>query len=333
MTTESRGGLIENRHYGIICVAGRDGVTAQAGNSEAVCFFRSAAKPIQVLPFLLMGLDKKYGLTDAECAIMAGSNAGEPSSAAVVSSLMKKAGVTEEDLVLGARYPSHPASRDAAIRDGYPPKKIWHGCAPKHVCAMLLQRELTGSVAGYHLPESAAQRMILSVLSVFTHTPCQKIALGTDGCGVPVFGVRADRIAKAYYHLACPDTLGDRFLAAATERITSLMHRYPALIRGNGYLCTALNQSLNLVAKGGASGVYAFGLKKERLGVMIKLIDGTETSWQVLVRELLKELSPVNSAETIATLTNETLIGTVRRELTNAAGETVGTMEPMFVLR
>lgn len=333
LTTESRGGIIENRHYGLICVVDEKGIVSCSGNHETVVYYRSSSKPIQALPLLVMGLDKKYGLSDIECAIMAGSNAGEPECTAVVESLMEKGGIREDDFVLGARYPDHPAAKEDAVRQGLAPRKVWHGCAPKHVATMLMQRELTGSIRDYHLPDSAAQRLIRHTMALFSETPYNKIAIGIDGCGVPVFGVPAYKIARAYLHLACPETLGEPYYAAAVVRMMDLMHQYPTMVRGSNYLCTLLNTFPNVVAKGGASGVYAFGLRKERLGVMLKIGDGTETSWQVIIREILRQVSPEINAGLIETLENTDLIGVTRKNVTNAAGETVGTMEPMFVLR
>jgi len=333
LTTESRGNIIENRHYGLVCVVDENGIVSHAGNPEAVVFYRSSSKPIQALPLLVMGLDKKYGLSDIECAIMAGSNAGEPECTAVAEGLMNKVGLTEDDFVLGARYPDHPGAKQDAIRAGASPRKLWHGCAPKHIATMLMQRELTGSVKDYHLPESAAQRLIRHTMALFSETPYEDIHIGIDGCGVPVFGVPANKIARAYFHLACPETLGEPYYADAVVRMMDLMHQYPTMVRGNDYLCTLLNTFPNVVAKGGASGVYAFGLRKERLGVMLKIGDGSETSWQVIIREILRQISPEINADLIETLENTDLIGVTRKNVTNAAGEVVGTMEPAFVLR
>ena len=75
---ETRGELTENRHDGCVAVVGPEGIRYGAGEWGENYFFRSSSKPIQALPVLLMGLDKAYGLTEEECAVMAGSNAGEP---------------------------------------------------------------------------------------------------------------------------------------------------------------------------------------------------------------------------------------------------------------
>ena len=332
LARETRGELTENLHYGCAAVMGEDGIRFRGGRWEEKYFFRSSSKPIQALPVLLLGLDRTYGLTEEECAVMAGSNAGEPYCTEVVESLMKKAGVTEEDLVMRPRWPSHEPTKFAAVARGEAPKKIWHGCTPKHVGAILVQRALTGSGKGYHLPDSAAQRLVRHTISLFTGTPYREIALGTDGCGVPVFGVPAGDMARSFLRLAAPDLVPDPYFADAARRMTALMHRYPHLIRGREYLCTLLNSEEGIVAKGGASGVYCFGLEKERLGVMFKLYDGTESAWQAVAARILSQIAPDNHAETIHKLETAELIGTVRREIRCMTGEIVGELRADFVL-
>ena len=332
LASESRGELIENRHAGCVAAVGEEGVRYAGGRWEDRYFFRSSSKPIQALPVLLLGLDRAYGLTDGECAVMAGSNAGEPECTAVVESLMRKTGVTEDDLVMRPRYPSHEPTRLAALARGEEPRKIWHGCTPKHVGAILVQRALTGSGRGYHLPDSAAQRLVRYTVSLFTGTPYEKIALGTDGCGVPVFGVPGGAMARSYLYLAAPDLIPERGFADAARRMTALMHRYPHLIRGNGYLCTVLNAAEGVVAKGGASGVYCFGLKEERLGVMFKLYDGTESAWQAITARLLRQIAPGRHEDLVKKLETEELTGTVCRAIRNMTGEEIGELRADFVL-
>ncbi|MBQ3708045.1 MAG: asparaginase [Clostridia bacterium] len=333
LATESRGELIENRHEGCVAVVGEEGLRYAGGRWGERMFFRSCSKPIQALPVFLLGLDKSYGLTDEECAIMAGSNAGEPICTEVAERLIEKAGVTDDDLVLRPRYPSHEPTKFAAIARGEGPRKVWHGCAPKHVGAILVQRELTGSGRGYHLPDSAAQRLIRYTISLFTGTPYERIALGTDGCGVPVFGVPGDAMAHAFLCLAAPDLIPEKGFADAARRITALMHRYPHLVRGNNYLCTVLNAADGVVAKGGASGVYCFGLKPERLGVMFKIADGTETAWQAITARIIRQIAPDGHGALLQKLETEELIGTVCREIRSLAGEAIGELRADFTLR
>ena len=57
-------------------------------------FFRSSSKPIQALPVIARGLDKKYGLTDEETAIFSGSHQGDTFHVAALKSIYEKAGLT-----------------------------------------------------------------------------------------------------------------------------------------------------------------------------------------------------------------------------------------------
>ena len=330
---ETRGEIRENEHRGCAAVVGENGLLYCGGRWSEPYFYRSASKPIQALPVLLLGLDRQYGLCGGEIAVMAGSNAGLPECTEAARSLMEKAGVSEDDLVLAPRYPSHEPTKFSLIARGEPPRKIWHGCAPKHVGAILLQRALTGSGTGYHLPDSAAQRLIRYAVSLFADTPYEEIRMGTDGCGVPVFGVPGDKIALSFLRLAVPELIPDPYFADAARRVTDCMHRFPHLVRGRGYLCTLLNGDPDVTAKGGASGVYAFGLKKERLGVMFKLCDGTETAWQAVVTRILEQIAPESCRELIRKLRETDLIGTVRREIRSGTGGTVGELISDFTLR
>jgi len=332
LTVETRGPMIENRHWGCICVVDENGVVASSGAYQDEYYFRSSSKPIQALPVLLLGLDKVYGLNDAETAIMAGSNAGEDYCTQVVESLMEKAGITEDDLVMHARYPSHDDTRNRIIAEGGPMKKIYHGCTPKHIGLMLVQRKLTGSVKGYHLPDSAAQRLVRYTISLFTDTPYENIKIGIDGCGVPVFAVPGDALAKSYLRMAAPDLIPEKSYQDAARRMTALMHQHSELLRGRDYLCSLLNTDENIVAKGGAAGVYAFGLKRQRLGVMFKMYDGTESSWQIIAAEILRQLKVDDCRDMIEKLENTDLIGFTRREIRCMSGEIVGEMKPVFKL-
>ena len=57
---EYREGILECIHYGTVCVVNSQGILASAGDTDWLCFYRSASKPLQSLPVLLHGLDKKY---------------------------------------------------------------------------------------------------------------------------------------------------------------------------------------------------------------------------------------------------------------------------------
>ena len=92
LTEEFRGGLLDLTHYGYISIVDEKGkVIYSAGDPEAMVFYRSASKPVQALPVIAHHLDEKYGFTDEETVLFAGSHLGESFHVNALKSIMKKA--------------------------------------------------------------------------------------------------------------------------------------------------------------------------------------------------------------------------------------------------
>lgn len=326
LVEEYRGGLLDNLIRGRIAVMGESGLVARFGDVARVTFYRSASKPMQALPVLMRGLDRQYGFTEAETTIMAGSHDGEPFHVEAILSMLDKAGFSEDDLIVPPSYPGSQAARDAFIREGKPPRKACHNCAGKHVGLLLLSRALGEPAGRYWQVDSAAQKEILRVLSVLTAVPQEQIGIGVDGCGVPVYAVPLTAIARSELCMAAPDLVEDRDIREAIERFTPLIHRHNRMMRGTGLLCSVINEDPNIVAKGGAKGVYGFGLKKQRLGVALKMEDGSEEYWALVLQAILRQLGYENQ-ETLDKL--ERLSG---RIVTNCLLKPVGEAKPVFQL-
>ena len=324
---EYRGNVLENVHPGRVCVVDEGGGRLlSAGNADAMTYFRSASKPLQALPVLIRGLDRMYGLSDSEVTIMAGSHSGEQVHLDAILGILEKTGFSEDDLIMKPVYPNNGKARDDMIRSSLPPRKALHNCSGKHLGAMMLEKALTGSHMDYWKPGSAAQKEITAMISEMTSLTPGRIEVGVDGCGLPVFAVPQRSMALAYLKLACPDVIGDPETRAAAERIVSLMNRYPHIIDGTGTVCSLFNGDSNVVAKRGAQGVYAFGLKKERIGVSMKREDGTEAGWAFIIAEILRQLK-YDNAETI-----EKLDKLAPAAVVNDNGIEVGAIKPVFKL-
>ncbi|MEN6315930.1 MAG: asparaginase [Clostridiaceae bacterium] len=327
LTKEFRGGLLENIHPGRICIVGEDKtITHHVGEINTLTYYRSSSKPLQVLPVIENHIDEKYNLNENEVAIMAGSHAGEAIHLETILSILDKTGYSENDLIMQPTYPAVAALHDEMIRKNLPPRKALHNCSGKHIGAMLLSEYLTGDHKNYWQPDSAAQKRIRETIAYLSEYPIDQIQIGIDGCGVPVFAVPLKNIALSYLKLACPDQIDHSDTRNAVIRITDLMHKNPVMVRGTGYLCSIMNEDPNIVSKGGAKGVYAFGLVKERLGVAIKIKDGTEEPWPVVIAEILRQLN-YDNLDTIHKL--EALCPS---EILNDNGVVVGKIETCFKL-
>lgn len=276
-------------HYGYVCIVDENSnVLYSAGDCEDLVFYRSASKPIQALPVFKYGLDKLYGIEEKESVVMSASHAGEPFHVEAVESILKKSGFSEDILCMKPTHPGSESANEARIRAGIPERKVFHNCSGKHSALLLIQKYLGGVLEDYWKVDTPAFREIADTIGTVAETDRMKI--GVDGCGVPVFAVGMKNIAISYKNLACPDKIRDEGLQrAAIDNVGRIM-RHPEMIRGTDFLCSIMNEDPNIIAKGGANGVYGFGLKEQRLGIAFKFIDGTEAAWPFMIKEILKAL-------------------------------------------
>ena len=324
---EYRGGVLENIHRGRICVTDRSGRTVYAvGDPEEITFYRSASKPIQALPLLERGLDGKYGLSGEETAVMSGSHSGEDFHLAAVLGILEKAGYSEDEMIMNPTYPEDAAARNAMIKAGMPPRKALHNCSGKHAGLMLLAGEL-GDHRDYWRPDCPAQREVKSCIARMSGWPEEKIGVGIDGCGVPVFAVPLRCIAASFVRLGCPELIEDEALRRAAEKMSGAMHAHPLYVKGTGTLCSLLNSDPNIVAKGGAQGVYAMALKREGLGIAIKQEDGTQDERADIIAEVLRQIGYADRA----------LIDRLEQfhpgEIVNDNGTVVGERKTVFFMK
>lgn len=327
LVNETRGNIVENQHPGRIAVVNDEGrLIAHVGDSEAYTFYRSSSKPFQALPVLIRGLAEEKGFTDGEIVFMCSSHTGEDVHLAAALDMLQKCGFSEEDYIMNPTYPSDEATRTRMIRENLPPRRALHNCSGKHIGAMLLAEALTGDHKDYWRPDCAAQKEIARAIAHMSGIAPEAVQTGFDGCGITVFAVPLQGIARGYMKLACPDRIGDAALRAAAEKLVPLIHQNSRMIRGSGCLCKFLNDDPNIVAKGGAEGVYGFALKKERIGFAIKLEDGTEAAWPVVIEKLLRTFGGA-SQETMEMLAR--LSGATRL---NDCGREIGTRKAVFEL-
>lgn len=289
LVNEYRGELLDLVHNGYLTIVDENSnVLFNVGDPETKVYYRSASKPLQALPIIALNLDKKYGLTEEETVIFSGSHTGEVFHVAALERIMEKTELTEDMLVMKPAVPFDRASNEARIKNEMPPRKIYHNCSGKHLGLMLLQRELGGYTADYWKKSEIAQKEVKRVIKTMSET--DEVSIGIDGCGVPVFAVGMKNIAIGFKNLACLDTIKDEGLQDTATRYIPRLNKYNYMMRGTGYLCSLLNKDPNIVAKGGSNGIYGFGLKKQRLGISFKLIDGTEKVWPTIIMTVLRGL-------------------------------------------
>lgn len=328
LVKEYRADVMECAHSGHICIVNEEGkVEAYAGDPNYITFTRSSAKPLQAIPAIRAQLANYYHLTDQEIAIMTASHRGELEHQEILAGLLNKTGIGESRLVCASSYPLDEEARYSLIRSGSDKRKLYHNCAGKHL-GLLAYSQMKGfPLEGYENPEHPVQQEVLNTIAYMSGLSKDEITLGTDGCGLPVFALPIHALATAYMKLACPDRIEDEATRRAVETITKAMNSNPFMVAGSGRVDTILLQDENIVAKGGFKGVYCFGLKKERLGVTFKILDGSEEEWGYVAESILEQIGYKNRS------TIERLREAYTKDLYNDEGQKVGRTETVFTLK
>lgn len=329
----TRGGLVESLHAGVIAVVDHDGhLVASAGDVDQVIFFRSSAKPFQAVPVIESGAADTFGFTPAELALCCASHNAEPRHQEQVAVMLQKIGLTSDALRCGAPLPSDQDEAARVVAGLIPRTQLQCDCSGKHAGVLATCVHLKEPLATYLNPDHPAQRRILAVMATVLRTPSDAIPLGVDGCGLPTFAAPVRAFAGAFAALASPESVpldAGGTHAAALNRLRAAMAAHPENVAGTGELVTDLMvlSGGRVVAKSGAEGLICLALPELRLGVAIRVLDGSFRSHAVIVASLLEQLGAVDR-ETIASLQERH-----PAILRNHVGRVVGDLRPTFELR
>lgn len=288
---EWRGNIVESEYWGhVVGVDVQGTIRYQSGDPYHVTYLRSAAKPFQAIPFFRRQLHKRFGLTLEEQAVLTASHRGQPFHVDVLESLLGKLGLNEDQLVCGATYPLHTPSHYRLCHDGMAERKLYHNCSGKHLGLLSVCHAEGYPLQGYEDADHPVQREARAIVSELTQLAEERIQLGTDGCGLPVYALPLYHTAQAFLKLARPELIGEASISAAVRELTAAMNGRPEWVSGTDLLCPALLKDSNIVAKGGAKGIYCFALKREGQAFVLKVMDGSEDKWPYLVASILRQI-------------------------------------------
>ncbi|AMQ08518.1 asparaginase [Sporosarcina psychrophila] len=325
---EYRNDILENVHMGVICGINADGdILYSVGNENHMTFLRSAAKPFQAIPVIQNGVDDKFGLTSKEATLFAASHRGEDYHIEALDSILQKVGINEEQFYCCPTYPLNEEAKADYHRKHGKQRKLYHNCSGKHSGFIALAKVLGYDIDGYWKLEHPVQQLSLAAMADMANYPKKDFGIGIDGCGFPVYAMPLQNIAQAYLKLACPDLIQQREMREAVVKITRYMNAHPEMIASHDFICSVLLADPNIVAKGGAKGVYGFALKNERMGFALKVMDGSELVWPIIIASILEQIGYGNH-ETI-----ERLYKLAPKEIINDNNVIVGERKVVFDLQ
>jgi L-asparaginase II len=332
-----RGSIVESRHRGHLAIVDGEGQTvAKLGSPEIVTFLRSSGKPFQALPLVASGAADRFGFSEKEVAIACGSHNGESIHVETVSSMLRKIGLEPSALKCGTHEPFDTEVARSLIRNDEQPSVLQNNCSGKHAGMLALARYLSAPTATYDQLSNPVHQEIVRIVAQFSEVPLDQIAIGVDGCGVPVFGISVTAMALMYARLVAPPAEFEPATHKDCRRIVNAMINFPEMIGGtNERLDTELIKlgQGRLISKIGAEGVYTVGvLPCERwpkgLGLALKVEDGdNRRARPPAVIEALRQLGVLDN-ETLGTLAAYAL-----PSITNHRGDRVGEVRPAFKLQ
>ena len=301
-----RGGITESRHRGHVVAVEPDGkMIARLGAFETVTFLRSSAKPFQAMPLVVSGAADRFGFTDREVALACASHNGEPIHTELAASMLKKIGLGPDALKCGVHEPYSVEAAQQLRERGEAPTALHNNCSGKHAGMLAVAVHLGIPTETYNKAEHPVQIAIGKTIAQFLGIPVEDLAVGIDGCAVPVFGLSVRAMALAYARLVAPPSSFDQATRDACARIVRVMSAYPELIGGTSdRLDTEIMRAAPglLISKVGAEGVYTAGVLPSEewprgLGLALKIEDGDDRRARpTVVIEVLRQLGVLRDA-------------------------------------
>ncbi len=298
-------------------VVSADGVLLEAARDpELVVWWRSCAKPFQVMPFLRSGGLDALGWGAEELALACASHGGEPEHVTIAGRMLEQLGLEEGDLACGPHEPL--AARGARIvrESAARPTRLHNNCSGKHAAMLARAVQIGATTAGYERTGHAVQRDCLHAVAEWCALAPQSVSVGVDGCGVSVFALPLANMALSYARLVRAAAEGD----AASRRVVSAMTSQPFLVGGTDRFDTLLMEACggNVLCKIGAEGVHTVAIVDQGIGVAIKVEDGAPRAQYPAVLAMLAAYDAL--PDPIPDMLREH----VQRAVRNTRGEVVG---------
>ena len=279
-----RGPFLESVHRGHAVVCDAKGEIVEVwGDPDLAVLSRSSSKMIQALPLIESGAADAAGLTPAQLSFACASHAGMPIHVAMAREWLATLGLDDDDLRCGAHYPYNREAEVELIVQGETPCQVHNNCSGKH-CGFLTLSAKLGGGPEYIDPDHPVQRAVLEAFERVTGETSP--GFGIDGCSAPNFASTLHGMARAMAHFAAsPD-------GSAEARLHEAMRAHPEYVAGEGRACTELMRACNGKAaiKTGAEGFFNAILPELKLGISLKISDGTTRASECAMAALLVKL-------------------------------------------
>jgi L-asparaginase II len=316
----TRGAIVESRHCVHAAVVDGSGrLIASSREPNFVSYWRSCAKPFQVMPLIASGGFDHIGWGDDQLALACASHGGEPEHVAIAEGMLASIGMEQGDLACGPHEPLAQRGQKVLRESGSRPTRLHNNCSGKHAAMLAYAHASSWPVVGYERQAHAVQQDCLAEVAQWSGLEKHEIAQAVDGCGVVVYALPLDAMARAYARL------GDqaRRSVEIPSRIVHAMQTRPFLVGGSDRFDSALIEATEgrVISKIGAEGVHSVAIVDDGIGFAVKVEDGAQRAQFPAVIRLLQHFGAL-PAELPPRLAEY-----MPRVLRNTRGEVVGQVQ------
>lgn len=317
----TRGSGVESRHrVHAAIVDASDRLIGRARDADMVTMWRSCAKPFQVMPLITSGGFDEIGWGDDELALACASHGGEPEHVAIAESMLRDLGLEEGDLACGPHDPLSPRGARILRESGGRPTRLHNNCSGKHAAMLARAYHAGWTIGEYERDGHPVQESALEEVARWTGVPAPNVVRAVDGCGVVVFGLPIDAMARAYARFAKAVARGDEIPSRITRAITTRPFVFGGTDRFDSLVVE--ETSGRVISKVGAEGVHSVAVFDQNIGFTIKVEDGATRAQYPAVLRMLELLGAL--PETMS----PRLAEYARARVRNTRGEVVGELLP-----
>ncbi len=267
-----RSGTIESVHRVHVVVCDNKGrILMSSGDPNYESFIRSSLKPFQALPFISSGAYEQYKFNDKSIAIACSSHCGSKAHSREVFKILWNSDINVSFL-------------QCPIPHGLK-SPLEHNCSGKHAAFLSTCRKLKWPIDNYLNGSHPLQQEIIRRVADFLCIPAEELVAARDDCGAPTLTLRLSQMALLYALLGSSNL-------AEMEQICRAILANPLLISGEGRFDTELMYRGHgqLISKGGAEGIQCISNLGERMGIAIKVEDGSKRAKHAVAIHLLNQL-------------------------------------------
>ncbi len=318
-----RGNAVESKHQVMAVVVDERGiVTGFWGNVDYVTFPRSAIKMLQALSLVESGAMEKFGLDEKMLAMACASHMGEKHHMETLNQWMEKIKFSEAGFRCGPAYPGHEPTQFEMIRRGAKPSPLIHNCSGKHLGIVSTCLAMGEDPTNYHLPTHKAQVRIRKNLSDLMRVSLDTMPLGSDGCGIPTYGIPLQAIAVGASSFFSREASISNSRSQALQRILHAWRNNPRYVSGTDNFSTVLAETTkgNALLKSGAEGAFVGLMPEKKLAFALKVADGAKRAAEVAAALLFKQFGGLTDQQ------YQELKAWTMPTLKNSRGEDIGSI-------